>query len=360
MRAVSGWARTYAIATILGMVRWTDVGRENVAVVIDADGRIQGVQTKNQLDPGEDPHYVPGTTRQLFQVNGVRFGVAICHEGWRYPETVRWAAARGPGPPVVVGLLLTSAGLVLTASLALAFAASAQSQREVKLGEKQYPAGQVGLLFVDFGRPSRLRLNGIASIDADDPLTAEYTFADTAEEQWKLAEWCRDKGLSQQRTFHMERVIDLTEKQSRFFGLVESEDAILLVAVSAHGRAAASVRSLDDVAADFPGLTVILAHPSVPWQDEAISIATHKANVYIDLSGWSPKYFPPQLVRAANTMLKHKVLFGSEFGAKQYPQFRPHRGASSYWFFQTVERNQDEIGQQWREMADEIIDRWNR
>ena len=51
----------------------------------------------------------------------------------------------------------------------------------------------------------------------------------------------------------------------------------------------------------------------MPWQDEAISIATHKANVYIDLSGWSPKYFPPQLVRAANTLLRHKVLFGSDF-----------------------------------------------
>ena len=70
---------------------------------------------------------------------------------------------------------------------------------------------------------------------------------------------------------------------------------------------------LDDVAADFPDLTIILAHPSVPWQDAAISMATHKANVYIDLSGWSPKYFPPQLVRAANTMLKRKVLFGSDF-----------------------------------------------
>jgi len=70
---------------------------------------------------------------------------------------------------------------------------------------------------------------------------------------------------------------------------------------------------LDDVAADFPGLTIIMAHPSVPWQDEAISIATHKANVYIDLSGWSPKYFPPQLVRAAGGLLKHKALFGSDF-----------------------------------------------
>jgi len=70
---------------------------------------------------------------------------------------------------------------------------------------------------------------------------------------------------------------------------------------------------LDDVAADFPGLTIVMAHPSVPWQDEAISIATHKVNVFIDLSGWSPKYFPPQLVRAANTLLREKVLFGSDF-----------------------------------------------
>jgi predicted TIM-barrel fold metal-dependent hydrolase len=70
---------------------------------------------------------------------------------------------------------------------------------------------------------------------------------------------------------------------------------------------------LDDVAADFPQLTIIMAHPSVPWQDEAISIATHKSNVYIDLSGWSPKYFPSQLVRAANSLLRHKVLFGSDF-----------------------------------------------
>ncbi len=70
---------------------------------------------------------------------------------------------------------------------------------------------------------------------------------------------------------------------------------------------------LDDVAADFPDLTVIMAHPSVPWVDSQISIATHKANVFIDLSGWSPKYFPPQLVKAANSMLRGKVLFGSDF-----------------------------------------------
>jgi len=77
---------------------------------------------------------------------------------------------------------------------------------------------------------------------------------------------------------------------------------------------------LDDVAADFPGLTIIMAHPSVPWQDAAISVATHKANVYIDLSGWSPKYFPPQLVKATNGLLKRKVLFGSD-----YPLLRPER-----------------------------------
>jgi predicted TIM-barrel fold metal-dependent hydrolase len=77
---------------------------------------------------------------------------------------------------------------------------------------------------------------------------------------------------------------------------------------------------LDDVAADFPSLTVILAHPSVPWADSAISMATHKSNVYIDLSGWSPKYFPPSLVRAANSYLQDKVLFGTD-----YPLLTPDR-----------------------------------
>jgi uncharacterized protein len=70
---------------------------------------------------------------------------------------------------------------------------------------------------------------------------------------------------------------------------------------------------LDDVAADFPDMTIIIAHPSFPWQDEALSVCLHKPNVYIDLSGWSPKYFPPQLVHYANTLLKHKVLFGTDF-----------------------------------------------
>ena len=72
---------------------------------------------------------------------------------------------------------------------------------------------------------------------------------------------------------------------------------------------------IDDVAVDFPDLDIILAHPSFPWQDEALSVATHKPRVYIDLSGWSPKYFPPLLVRYANTLLREKVMFGSDFPA---------------------------------------------
>jgi predicted TIM-barrel fold metal-dependent hydrolase len=70
---------------------------------------------------------------------------------------------------------------------------------------------------------------------------------------------------------------------------------------------------LDDVAADFPELRIVLAHPSFPWQDEAISVCLHKENVWIDLSGWSPKYFSPQLVQYANSQLSAKVLFGSDF-----------------------------------------------
>jgi uncharacterized protein len=77
---------------------------------------------------------------------------------------------------------------------------------------------------------------------------------------------------------------------------------------------------LDDVAVDFPDLTIIMAHPSFPWQEEALSVATHKPKVYIDLSGWSPKYFPPILVRYANTLLKEKVLFGTDF-----PMLTPER-----------------------------------
>lgn len=70
---------------------------------------------------------------------------------------------------------------------------------------------------------------------------------------------------------------------------------------------------LDDVAADFPDMQIVMAHPSFPWQEEALSVATHKPNVWIDLSGWSPKYFPPILVRYANSLLQDRVLFGSDW-----------------------------------------------
>jgi predicted TIM-barrel fold metal-dependent hydrolase len=82
---------------------------------------------------------------------------------------------------------------------------------------------------------------------------------------------------------------------------------------------------VDDVAVDFPALRIVLAHPSFPWQDEALAVATHKPHVYIDLSGWSPKYFPPQLVRYANTLLKDRVLFGSD-----YPVITPDRWLADF------------------------------
>ncbi|GGN22916.1 hypothetical protein FHR83_002688 [Actinoplanes campanulatus] len=82
---------------------------------------------------------------------------------------------------------------------------------------------------------------------------------------------------------------------------------------------------VDDVAVDFPDLRIILAHPSFPWQDEALAVATHKEHVHIDLSGWSPKYFPPQLVRYANSLLQDKVLFGSD-----YPVITPDRWLADF------------------------------
>ncbi len=82
---------------------------------------------------------------------------------------------------------------------------------------------------------------------------------------------------------------------------------------------------LDDVAADFPDMPIVLAHPSFPWQEEALSVATHKPQVYIDLSGWSPKYFPPILVQYANTLLKDKILFGSD-----YPVLSPEKWVAEF------------------------------
>lgn len=88
--------RENKVAAIIGMEWVTPEGLLNLAFVISEEGEILGHQTKNQLTPGgEERNYVPEDTRRLFTVKGVPIGIVICHEGWRYPETVRWAAVRG-------------------------------------------------------------------------------------------------------------------------------------------------------------------------------------------------------------------------------------------------------------------------
>ena len=77
---------------------------------------------------------------------------------------------------------------------------------------------------------------------------------------------------------------------------------------------------LDSLAVDFPGLTIVAAHPSWPWVDEALAMARHKSNVFLDLSGYSPKYLPPAYVQFANTLLQDQMLFGSD-----YPFITPER-----------------------------------
>jgi predicted amidohydrolase len=83
------------LGVILGTERVVDGGLVATALVIDPDGTNAGFQDKVQIDPSEEGTYTPGTERQIFQTGPLTFGVAICHEGWRYPETVRWAARRG-------------------------------------------------------------------------------------------------------------------------------------------------------------------------------------------------------------------------------------------------------------------------
>ncbi len=88
-------AREAGIMVVLPMDWDSPHGILIAAFVIGAGGEIQGWQTKTQIAPEEEAHYVAGSGRQLFTVKGVPFGIAICHEVWRYPETVRWAAVRG-------------------------------------------------------------------------------------------------------------------------------------------------------------------------------------------------------------------------------------------------------------------------
>ena len=83
------------MAAVLGMEWETAAGVHNVAFVISRAGEVEGYQAKNQIPLEEEPHYVPEGRRRLFAIDGVPFGITICHEGWRYPEATRWSATRG-------------------------------------------------------------------------------------------------------------------------------------------------------------------------------------------------------------------------------------------------------------------------
>jgi predicted TIM-barrel fold metal-dependent hydrolase len=82
---------------------------------------------------------------------------------------------------------------------------------------------------------------------------------------------------------------------------------------------------IDDIAADFPELTVIMAHPAFPWVEEQLAVLVHKPNVFMDLSGWSPKYFDPMIVQYANTRIPDKMMFGSD-----YAMISPERWLSDF------------------------------
>ena len=95
LEAVQEMARASGVCTIIPMEWSTEKGTLNLAFVIDRDGKVQGYQAKNQIAPAEDPYYQPDGARRLFTIDGIPFGITICHEGWRYPESVRWSAVRG-------------------------------------------------------------------------------------------------------------------------------------------------------------------------------------------------------------------------------------------------------------------------
>ncbi len=93
--AIAAAAAKAKVAVILGTERFVNGELVISALVIDRDGAIAGFQDKVQIDPSEEGTYAPGSGRRLFELGPLRFGIAICHEGWRYPETVRWAARQG-------------------------------------------------------------------------------------------------------------------------------------------------------------------------------------------------------------------------------------------------------------------------
>jgi predicted amidohydrolase len=94
-RTICETAATTGVAAIVGVERVTPAGLIAAAMIVGPDGRLIGYQDKVQIDPSEEGTYTPGRGRAVFEIEGMRFGVVICHEGWRYPETVRWAARRG-------------------------------------------------------------------------------------------------------------------------------------------------------------------------------------------------------------------------------------------------------------------------
>ena len=89
LREVAAAATRAGVVAIVGAERPTSAGREIVAFVFGADGTTIGEQAKTQIDPSEEPHYVPGTGRRVFSIEGLTFGIAICHEAFRYPEISR-------------------------------------------------------------------------------------------------------------------------------------------------------------------------------------------------------------------------------------------------------------------------------
>jgi predicted amidohydrolase len=95
LATIQAAARLHRVAAIVGMEWESAAGRHNAAVVVGRDGDVAGWQAKNQIPLEEEPHYVPDGKRRLFDIDGVPFGITICHEGWRYPEATRWAAIRG-------------------------------------------------------------------------------------------------------------------------------------------------------------------------------------------------------------------------------------------------------------------------
>jgi predicted amidohydrolase len=95
LETVRAAAGRHGVAAVVGMEWESPAGLHNVAFVVSRDGVVEGHQPKNQIPLEEEPYYVAEGGRRLFEVDGVPFGITICHEGWRYPEGVRWAAVRG-------------------------------------------------------------------------------------------------------------------------------------------------------------------------------------------------------------------------------------------------------------------------